>query len=145
MRPQKRGDYLTYTLENGKTVNIPNAELERYQKKLELSKEDAIHLWLADNDYEVDDEQEEMNEKAKKVRIQHDAVAKPREKTEKPRTVKVSDAKKELFSQLSQFLSDFSTENNAKCSVLTENKLIQVDFMGETFKIDLIQQRKPKK
>ena len=114
--------------------------------KLELSQENAIDLWLEDNDYEVNEEQQALDEKAKKVKIQHDAAGdKPRKKSEKPRTVKVSDAKKELFSQLSQFLSNFSTENDAKCSILTENKLIQVDFMGETFKIDLIQQRKPKK
>ena len=114
--------------------------------KLELSQEDAIDLWLEDNDYEVNEEQQALDEKAKKVKIQHDAAGnKPRKKSEKPRTVKVSDAKKELFANLLQFLNDFSSENNANCKVLTENKLIQVDFMGETFKIDLIQQRKPKK
>jgi len=137
---------LLYTLENGKKVNIPDTEIQKYMNKLELSQENAIDLWLEDNDYEVNEEQQALDEKAKKVKIQHDAAGdKPRKKSEKPRTVKVSDAKKELFSQLSQFLSNFSTENDAKCSILTENKLIQVDFMGETFKIDLIQQRKPKK
>lgn len=137
---------MTYTFANGKTVKIPNEELEKSMKHLGLSFDDAVALWLDDNDYEVNEEQKALDEKAKKVKIQHDAVnAEPRKKSDKPRTVKVSDAKKELFSQLSQFLSDFSIENDAKCSVLTENKLIQVDFMGETFKIDLIQQRKPKK
>ena len=136
---------MLYTLENGKTVNIPNTEIERYQKKLELSKDDAIHLWLTDNDYEVDEEQNEMDEKAKKVKIQHDAVIKHREKSDKPRTVKVSVAKKELFYQLSEFLKKFCEENPATYAVLTENKLFQVNFNNETFKIDLIQQRKPKK
>ena len=137
---------MLYTLENGKKVNIPDTEIQKYMNKLELSQENAIDLWLEDNDYEVNEEQQALDEKAKKVKIQHDAAGdKPRKKSEKPRTVKVSDAKKELFSQLSQFLSNFSTENDAKCSILTENKLIQVDFMGETFKIVLIQQRKPKK
>ena len=138
-------DNLLYTLENGKTVNIPNSEVEHYMKKLELSQDDAIHLWLSDNDYEVDEEQNEMDEKAKKVRIQHDVVTKDRKKSEKPRNIKVSDAKKELFARLSQFLTDFATENDANCTILTENKLFQVDFMGETFKVDIIQQRKPKK
>ena len=145
LRPQKRGDYLTYKMANGKTVNIPNKELEKSMKHLGLSFEDAVSLWLEDNDYEINEEQNALDEKAKKVKIQHDAVnTEPRKKSDKPRTVKVSDVKKELFSQLSQFLTKFCEENPANYSVLTENKLFQVNFCGETFKIDLIQQRKPK-
>jgi hypothetical protein len=70
---------------------------------------------------------------------------KPRKKSDKPKTVKVSDAKKALFVALHDFLTEFGAENGANVSVLTENKLISVEFGGETFKIDLIQQRKPKK
>lgn len=137
---------MIHTLENGKKVTIPDKELQKCMEKLELSLEDAIDLWLADNDYEIDEEQEELDEKAKKVRIQHDAgMDKTREKSEKPRTVKVSDAKKEVFYQFSEFLKRFCEENPACYSILTENKMFQLKFGGETFKIDIIQQRKPKK
>lgn len=139
-------DELKYTLENGKVINISDDEIKKYMKKLDISQEDAVDLWLADNDYEVDEEQKELDEKAKKVKIQHDAIGtEPRKKSEKPRTVKVSDVKKELFHQFSQFLTKFCEENPATYSILTENKLFQVNFGGETFKIDIIQQRKPKK
>lgn len=142
----KRGDYLIYTFANGKKVNIPDSELKKSMEKLELSFDEAVELWLEDNDYEVNEEQQALDEKAKKVKIQHDAVGeKPRKKSDKPRTVKVSDVKKELFYQFSQFLTKFCEENPATYSVLTENKLFQVKFGGETFKIDIIQQRKPKK
>ena len=144
--PRKWGDYLLYTLTNGKKVNIPDNELKKNMEKLELSFEDAIALWLEDNDYEINEEQQALDEKAKKVKIQHDAVtSEPRKKSNKPRTVKVSDAKKEFFNQLSEFLTKFCEENPANYTVLTENKLFQVNFGGEIFKIDLIQQRKPKK
>lgn len=137
---------MRYTLENGKTINISDKEVENSMRLLELTKEEAIQLWLEDNDYLVNEELEELDAKAKKVKIDHGAQAtKPRKKSEKPRTVKVSDAKKEFFSQLSQFLTDFSAENDAKCTILKENKLFQVEFAGEIFKLDLIQQRKPKK
>lgn len=137
---------MRYTLENGKTINISDKEVENSMRLLELTKEEAIQLWLEDNDYLVNEELEELDAKAKKVKIDHGAQAtKPRKKSEKPRTVKVSDAKKEFFSQLSQFLTDFSTENGANCTILKENKLFQVEFGGEIFKLDLIQQRKPKK
>ena len=137
---------MTYKMENGRKVNIPDDDLNEMMKNLELSKEEAIDLWLTDNDFETDEEQDELDKKAKKVRVQHDAVgAEPRKKSDKPRTVKVSDAKKELFNQFSQFLTDFCEKNAASYSILTENKLFQVKFGGETFKIDLVQQRKPKK
>lgn len=137
---------MRYTLENGKIINISDKDIENKMKLFELTKEEAIQLWLEDNDYLVNEELEELDAKAKKVKIDHGAQAtKPRKKSEKPRTVKVSDAKKEFFSQLSQFLTDFSAENNANCTILKENKLFQVEFGGEIFKLDLIQQRKPKK
>lgn len=137
---------MRYTLENGKIVNISDKDIENKMKLFELTKEEAIQLWLEDNDYLVNEELEELDAKAKKVKIDHKAQStKPRKKSEKPRTVKVSDAKKEFFSQLSQFLTDFSAENDANCTILKENKLFQVEFGGEIFKLDLIQQRKPKK
>lgn len=137
---------MRYTLENGKIVNISDKDIENKMKLFELTKEEAIQLWLEDNDYLVNEELEELDAKAKKVKIDHEAQStKPRKKSEKPRTVKVSDAKKEFFSQLSQFLTDFSAENDANCTILKENKLFQIEFGGEIFKLDLIQQRKPKK
>lgn len=137
---------MKYTLENGKIINISDKDIENKMKLFELTKEEAIQLWLEDNDYLVNEELEELDAKAKKVKIDHEAQStKPRKKSEKPRTVKVSDAKKEFFSQLSQFLTDFSAENDANCTILKENKLFQIEFGGEIFKLDLIQQRKPKK
>ncbi len=145
LSPQKRGDILKHTLNNGKVVTIPDKEIEKSMKNLQLSQDEAIALWLVDNDFETDDEQNELDKKAKSVKIQHDAVAdKSHKKSDKPRTVKVSDAKKEVFYQFSEFLKKFCEENPAKCTILTENKLFQLDFAGETFKIDIIQQRKPK-
>lgn len=137
---------MKYTLDNGKVVNIPDTELEKNMKLLDLTKEQAIEMWLVDNDFEEDEELEELDAKAKTVKIDHGATAKTsRKKPDKPRTVKVSDAKKEFFNQLSQFLNNFAEENDANCTILKENKLFQVEFGGEIFKIDLIQQRKPKK
>ena len=137
---------MRYTLQNGKSVTIPNAELEKNMKILELSKDEAIQLWLEDNDYETNEELEKLDAKAKKVKIQHDASAmKTRKKPEKPRTSKVSDAKKEFFSEISQFLDDFCEKNGTNYQILTQNKLFLIEFGGEKFKLDLIQQRKPKK
>jgi len=134
-----------YTLENGKAVNIPDDEIANSMKRLEISKEEAIEMWLCDNDFEENEELEELDTKAKKVKVVHGAGDNKRKKSEKPRTVKVSDAKKELFSKLSYYLNEFCEENDANCTILKENKLFSVEFGGKTFKIDIIEQRAPKK
>ena len=97
---------MKYTLENGKVVNIPDNEIEYNVKTLELSKEEAIDLWLEDNDYQVNEELEELDSKAKKVKIDHQASAidKTEKKDRKPRTVKVSDTKQAVFVNIHNFL-----------------------------------------
>lgn len=137
---------MKYTLDNGKVVDISDKELEKNMKLLDLTKEQAIEMWLVDNDFEEDEELEELDAKAKTVKIDHGASADtPRKKSDKPRTVKVSDAKKELFSKLSYYLNEFCEENDANCTILKENKLFSMEFGGKTFKIDLVEQRPPKK
>ena len=133
---------MKYTLENGKTVNIPDKEIAKMQKNLELSENEAIELWLTDNDYLSDEEQDNLDNKAKKVKIQHDAVSKDRKKTTKPKTHKVSDEKKEIFQTILQNLDRSIYINKENITILTENKLISVKVGDKTFKIDVIQCRK---
>ena len=134
---------MKYQLKNGKTVNIPDKELEKSMKALELTKEEAIQMWLEDNDYEVNEEQEELDSKAKKVKIQHgaSAVDKSQPKEKKERVVKVSDEKQALFGEIYQHLTEVYGEN---VEIAKENKLLVVKIAQKTFKIDLIEQR-PKK
>ena len=85
------------------------------------------------------EEVEEVRAKGEKAKISHNASsADKREKKSKPRTVKVSDAKKQLFSEIFTNLEDIYGEN---AQIIKENKLIIVQIDGKTFKIDLIEQR----
>ena len=90
---------MKYTV-NGKTMNIPNEELEKSMKALELTKEEAIQLWLEDNGFEENEEQNALDKKAKKVKVNHGAGDSGKGKNSKPRTGVVSDEKKELFSEI---------------------------------------------
>ena len=36
---------MKYTLPNGKNVNIPDKEIEKNMKLLEISKEEAVEMW----------------------------------------------------------------------------------------------------
>ena len=134
---------MRYTLPNGKNVNIPDEEIKKFMKALDLTKEDAIQMWLEDNDYEVNEEQAELDAKAKKVKIDHGASAmdKTKSKEKKPRPKVASDEKKELFDEIFSNLQDVYKEN---ARIEKENKLIIVKIGEKTFKIDLIEQRAPK-
>lgn len=134
---------MKYTLENGKEVNIPDKEIEKSMKSLELSKEDAINLWLEDNDYQVNEEQNELDEKAKKVKINHQASAvdKTQTKEKKPRVVKISDEKQKLFNEIYHNLVEIY---GGQVEIVKENKLLTVKINEKTFKLDLIEQRPPK-
>ena len=133
---------MRYTLDNGKSVNIPKSEIEKLMSSLKLSEKDAIDLWLCDNNLEEDKEQIELDEKASKVRIDKDIIQKKPKKERKKPEKKVSDAKKELFNEILSDLQDVYKEN---VEVLNENKLISVRIGEKLFKIDVIETRPPKK
>ena len=133
---------------NGKWVNIPDQEIEKSMKLLELTKEEAIEMWLEDEGYLDNEEQIELTQKAKESGILntiHGAKAEKEKKATKPRTVKISDEKQHLFKNLKCFLEGYALNCNGKVEVLTENKLMTIQIGEKTFKIDLIEQRKPKK
>ena len=144
---EKECDIMRYTVDvkgRQKTINIPDATIKEYEKCFELSTEDAIKMYLEEEGYLDNAELDELEEKAEKnkVSVRGEAKSKTeRKKTNKPKVVKVSDTKKELFSKISQFLTDTFGEN---VEILKENKLIQVKIGEDMFKIDIIQQRKPK-
>ena len=50
---------------NGKNINIPDKELENLMKTLDLTQEEAIQVYLDDNDYTTNEEVEELTKKAK--------------------------------------------------------------------------------
>ena len=136
------------TTTKGKSVNVKDSVIQKYMNDFSLTKEDAIQMYLEDEGFENNEDVEEMTAKAKENKtVMHGESADKDErkvtnkKQSKPKTVKVSDTKKELFSTISQFLSETFGEN---AEVLKENKLIQVKIGEDMFKIDIIQQRKPK-
>lgn len=130
---------------NEKWVTIPDEEIENTKKNLGLTTQEAVELWLDDNDYTVNEEQTELDEKAKKVKIPMGArEAKPKAER-KPITKKVSDEKKELFDSIVHQLDRCTLVDRENVTILNENKLIQVKIGEKVFKIDVIECRPPKK
>ena len=83
----------------------------------------------------------ELEEKTKGQRVDH-GITQEKRKDSKPRTVKISDEKKAIFHNI---LTNLQSIYGEKVEILKENKLISLEINGRKFKIDLIEQRKPKK
>lgn len=137
---------------NGKNIRIPDDEIKKSMKALELSKDEAIQMWLEDEGYLENEEQEALNKKAKENRITatiHQASAiDSKKKTQKERTRKENPIKEALISEIVSFLPRFNLPNEQKVvnvKVLNVGKLISFTVGEETYEIDLKQKRKPKK
>lgn len=121
-----------------KQVNM--TEVQNLMLKLGLSEEEAIELWKCDNDMEENEEQNELDKKASKVKIKVTDANITKGKS-KPRTHINSDAKIELYNMLKEFCENIE---GAEVTVLKNEKLLQVVYKDKTFKVDLIQTREPK-
>ena len=129
---------------NGKNINIPDADIERSMKNLELTKEEAIQMWLEDEGYLENEEQEELERKAKENHITatiHQASAKdPHKKTQKERVRKENPTKEMVIREIAALLPKFAED----IEILNVGKLISFRIGEEKYEIDLKQKRKPK-
>lgn len=133
---------MKYKLPSGKTINIKDSVIKQYMISLDLTEEEAIQTYLEDEGEFENEEQIALDEKAKQLSHPvYDSVEKTAKKKRKKPTVKVSDEKKILFDDILASLP-YPSEN---ITVLKENKLIQIKINDKIFKIDVIQQRPPKK
>lgn len=126
---------------NGKVYRIPQADIDNYIATLGVSEKDAIDLWLCDHDIEENEEQIALDEKAKTVKIDHGAESDKtaKKKSDKPKTVKVSDEKAQIFAEIVEKLSE-----NYEIVVVTNNKMLEINLNGKNFKLNLSETR-PKK
>lgn len=133
---------MEYKTKKGKKVNIPDDEIDTLVDKLDLSIAEACELWLEDNALQVNEEQEELDKKAKASRITatiHEAKA-TKERKERKVVRKEDTTKENIIKALAERLEQLATE------VKIENvgKLITFKLGEDSFKLDLIRQRKPK-
>lgn len=123
---------------------INQSEVDKIANQLKISKEEALDIWLTDRGLSVNKEQEELEKRAKGV-VKADAGTKKHEKVDKkPRKVKVSAEKRELFDSIFVNLDRCEGVEPESIHILTEYKLIQVKIGEKTFKIDIIEQRPSK-
>ena len=73
---------MKHTLENGKIVIIPDTEIKKNMDLLKISKQESIEMWLDDNGYTTNEEQENLEKIAKTVKIDTGCDQKSRKKSE---------------------------------------------------------------
>lgn len=128
---------MMYTLESGKKVNIPDKDIDNYVDKLEISQAEAIEMWLCDNDYATNEEQEELVKKSKGQR-HYEKSDTPRKKTTRER--KVDEEKKHLISCIKVLLEGLG----ANISNVKNEAEISFIFGKNDYTIKLIKHRPPK-
>lgn len=129
-----------YKLENGKVIRINEKIIENLMEKLDLDREDAIQVYLEDEGYEINEEQEELTKKAKDNRITasiHKAEGKVKERKKVER--KPNPDKEFLIRGLAESLEDF--EGVTDVNVVNVGKIIEFKINGKAMKIDLIETR----
>lgn len=125
---------------NSKTINIPDEVIDSYVSNLNLSIEEAIKVYLEDEGYLTNQEQEELTSKAKENRITasiHGARQKPSKKTARERVKKPNPTKAMIISRIMEILPEFATD----ITIEKEEKLITFCVDDKHFTLDLIQNR----
>ena len=133
-----------YKLEDGRIIRINEQTIQNLMDNLKIDREDAIQVYLEDEGYEINEEQEALTKKAKDNRITatiHKAEGKPREKKKVER--KPNPDKEFLIKSLYAAIENVEGSSNA----VIENigKLITFEYNGKKFKLDLVETRSPKK
>lgn len=136
--------FTPYTLPNGKIAQVPNSAIEQNMRILKCSKDEAIELWLFDNDKIDNEEAEVLTQKAKDNRITatiHKAKAEYKPKTQRERVVKEDPTKEGIIQAIAELLPSLNAKD---VNIEKKGKLITFKIGADTFKVDLIRQRPPK-
>lgn len=132
---------------NEKMIRIPDSQIEKIMQGLKVTQEEAIQIYLEDEGIKHNQEQEALCEKAKASRITatiHGARAyeynKSAQKTQKERVKKANPTKEMVIAEIAKILPQFA-EN---IEIVNAGKLITFSIGENSFKLDLIQNRKKK-
>lgn len=134
------GKVIEITLDNDKVVKCSTEWANKSMKALNTDIEDVLLMFLEDNDYIVNEEQEELDKQAKgKVKLVANSE-KPK-KTPKERVQKDNPDKEYIVGCVAEYLEELNATN-----IIIENKakLITFVYNGKEFKLDLVEKRKPK-
>lgn len=124
-----------------KEIDIPEKEIDKLMDSLDISEDEAVQTWLFDNDYIENEEEAILTKKAKDNRITatiHDAkdITKTRAKRNVERKEDVD--KEMIIAAIANMLQGMGI----KGKVTNKSKIVEFEYNGNEYKIDLIRRRK---
>ena len=127
---------------NNKEYTIPDDTIQHYMKKLKITEQEAIEMWLVDRDIIVNEEVEKLTQKAKSNGTAKIIVQSSVEKKKTERKPKENPLKELLIADIYKFLAKDSEISALKIT----NKTKTIDFMvdNKSFSLNLVEHR-PKK
>lgn len=133
-------NYFTIELENGKNVKVAKKWVDTACQKLDIDIDTALEMWLEDNDYLENQEQNELDKKAKENKIKLGAT----EKTERKKVVrerKPNPDKEYLVGCVAEYLESLDATD---IKVENVGKIITFSYKNKQFKFDLTEKRTKK-
>ena len=124
-----------------KEIDIPEKEIDKLMDSLDISEDEAVQTWLFDNDYIENEEEAILTKKAKDNRITatiHEAkdITKTRAKRNVERKEDVD--KEMIIAAVANMLQGMGI----KGKVTNKSKIVEFEYNGNEYKIDLIRRRK---
>ena len=133
------GNVIEITLKSGKVIKVNKDWADQTMKALDLDLDETLQMFLEDNDYLLNEEQEELDKKAKgvvKPQAGDKTKRKPREKVQKE-----NPTKELIIAEIAKTLQNLGVQD---LKIENKAKLITFNYANESFKVDLVQKRKPK-
>lgn len=131
---------MLYTL-NNKTIRIPDEDLKKAMTALDLTRDEAIQMWLEDEGYLDNEEQEALDEKAKANKVSIGAKSERKKAVTKPRERKPDEVKDKFVQDLCNYLAEMGY-SDAKVAII--GKKIDFSIGNDQFSLDLVRHRAKK-
>ena len=134
----EKGKYYEVVLENGKSYKIDKVWADNSQKSLDLGLVDVLDMWLEDNGVFENEEQAELDTKAKGVVKLNAKAETPKKKTQRERVIKENPDKEYIVGCVAEYLEELQATD---INITNKSKLIEFTFKGKQFKLDLVEKR----
>ena len=133
---KENGKVIEMTLDSGKVVKVATDWVKKSMQVLNTDMEDVLLMWLEDNEYLENEEQNELDKKAKTNKVKLDAKNKT-ERKPNTREKKPNPTKEKIISTIAETLSQIATDINIE----NPTKIITFKVDNKEFKLDLTEKR----
>lgn len=125
-----------------KTIIINDREIKNLMEQLKLTQEQAIDTWLFDHDYTTNEQVEILSKKAKENKTDKIVVSDKTTRKQIERKPKINDNKIKIINYLFEGLREM--DNLTNLEIVNSQKILEFNFNGKNYKLDLIEKREKK-